>query len=182
MAVSKEVARFREWLNIPFHYFKVSLVVWKLKHFLIFGLWELLCCHFIAANQHIPGIPMPGFGRGAVRGQAPSTRCLDAWSRECSTCWEQETTPGQVVHTPWDTSSFAISAAVAERIWAADVSWDFQISLRTTKTSLGYKTWSKDLGSITQIVFEDQGCCVSMWSPALSVFWVWEYVSSLWWT
>lgn len=29
MAASKKSGQFRDWLNIPFHYFKVSLVVWK---------------------------------------------------------------------------------------------------------------------------------------------------------
>lgn len=45
-----------------------------------------------------------------------------------------------VVHTPWDISSFVKSPAAAGRTRAADVSWDFQITLRTAKTSFGYKT------------------------------------------
>lgn len=34
---------------------------------------------------------------------------------------------------------------------------------KTTKTSFGCKTWSKDWGSIAQILFEGRGWCQSMW-------------------
>lgn len=64
MAASKKVAGFRAWLNIPFHYFKVSLVVWKLKGSNSPHLWgypdistlDLISCHFVAAKVHVPGI------------------------------------------------------------------------------------------------------------------------------
>lgn len=127
------------------------------------------CCHFIAAKQHIPGIPRPR----CCEGSGSQHKVFGASSRECSTCWEQETSLGWVVHAPCDTSSFAKSTAAAERTRAADGGRDFQISLRTAKTSLGYKTWSKDWGSIAQILFEGQGCCQSMWlglSLLLQVF------------
>lgn len=205
MAASKKVARFRGWLNIPFRYFKVSLVVWKLKWIdsphpvvfldistvrsypLPFHSCKTTCSQdFLCQGFGSKGLPAadPGtlaevllVGSGS---QHVVFGCLKwgQWGMArdralfAHLLWPGNHTWVDCPTLPVSISSFARSKLV---MLVDSVNWEylgysivrcrlgFSNLLKRTKTSFGYITWPKDLGSIPETFFEGQGYWQSTW-------------------
>lgn len=107
--------------------------------------------------------------------------CLKQGMQRCvPTCWEQETSPGRVVpHFLWH----FLLCKINSRNWedsGCRCRLGFSALLKTTKTFIGYKTWSKDWGSIAQILFEGQGCCQSMWLGLSLLLQMFSEFGSIW--
>lgn len=167
MAASKKVAGFRAWLNIPFHYFKVSLVVWKLKGSKNPHLWghpdistlDLISGYFVAAKLHIPGISRAE-ELAVWLAECSWAACsqLHSW---CQWCWAGMRQFAHLLswggHTWVDCHTlilcflfFEASAMLVYSTWGySGHTAKMQVRIfksPQSKTLLGYLTWSNGLG------------------------------------